>query len=229
MSKKTLINIFTFILLIVVLGGVFFIVHSTHSSKEEKLDENKEHKSTGPALTRKKDEQAKQEEKKKQEQEEKKKSKKDSDKKDKKNKSNSKENKSKNKSKNTSSSKSDKEQTKQLTKNTAFLLKKTIQDTKNSKEEAHVKDIATSKMINQVDGADDSNANKEIDIRNTSIKFKNTHHFKDKTLNGTFKYDLITKGKDSDSKKGSTTNLDQTSSVKFVKVNGKYKLDKLSK
>lgn len=225
MSKKTLINIFTFILLIVVLGGVFFIVHSTHSSKEEKLDENKEHKSTGPALTRKKDEQAKQEEKKKQEQEEKKKSKKDSDKKDKKNKSKSKES----KSKNTSSSKSDKEQTTQLTKNTAFLLKKTIQGTKNSKEEAHVKDIATSKMINQVDGADDSNANKEIDIRNTSIKFKNTHHFKDKTLNGTFKYDLITKGKDSDSKKESTTNLDQTSSVKFVKVNGKYKLDKLSK
>ncbi|PTH39446.1 hypothetical protein [Staphylococcus capitis] len=212
MSKKTL-NIISIILLVVVLGGVYLIVHSSHESKERQIEANKEQKDVGPALTGKKDKEAKQQ-KEKEEQEkkekEKEKSKNDKDKKE-------------------SSNKSTKESTKELTDNATFLLQKTIQGTKNNSEEEQVNDIATEKMINQVDGADESNASKEIDIRNTSIEFKNTHNFTDKTINGTYKYDLIMKDKDSDTKNTSTTNLDQTSSVKFIKENGKYKLDQISK
>ncbi|MGJ8462426.1 hypothetical protein ACSGFZ_03850 [Staphylococcus haemolyticus] len=209
MSKKTL-NIISIILLVIVLCGVYLIVHNAHESKERQIEANKEQKDVGPALTGKKDKEAEQR-KDQEEQAEKEKSKKDKDKNDKEEPSN----------------KSTKELTKELTDNATFLLQKTIQGTKNNSEEAKVNDIATEKMLNQVDGADDSNASKEIDIRNTSIEFKNTHNFTDKTIKGTYKYDLIMK--DSDSKNASTTNLDQTSSVKFVKENGKYKLDEISK
>ncbi|HDG8789453.1 TPA: hypothetical protein PBT65_001754 [Staphylococcus aureus] len=208
MSKKTL-NIISIILLVVVLGGVYLIVHSSHESKERQIEANNEQKDVGLALTGKKDKEAEQQ-KEKEEQEkkekEKEKSKNDKDKKESSNKL-----------------------TKELTDNATFLLQKTIQGTKNNSEEEQVNDIATEKMINQVDGADESNASKEIDIRNTSIEFKNTHNFTDKTINGTYKYDLIMKDKDSDTKNASTTNLDQTSSVKFIKENGKYKLDQISK
>ena len=215
MSKKTLLSIISIFLLLMVLGGVFLITHNSNSSKDKEPVDNKKEEKVGPALTGKKDKQDKAKE------EQERKEKKEHEKKEDKNKEN--------KSKKETSSKSDKDQEKELTKNTEFLLKKTIKGTENSDEEQRVKDIATEKMINQVDGADDNNTSKDVDIRNTSIDFKDTHHFIAKTLNGTFKYDLLMKDNDSDAKNSSTTHLDQTSSVKFVKEDGKYKLDKLSK
>ena len=221
MSKKTLINIVSIILLIVVLGGVFFLVHSTKSSNDEDQNkvEDKKSENVGPALTGNGDRQdnnSNSDENTEDEKDTKTKKESNNDEKDKSKKDSSKE----------KSSNSKKDQTSKLTKNADYVYKKTIKGTEDSSEE-HINDIATDKMIKQIEGADSSNASKEVDLRNTSIKFKNTHDFSDKKISGTYKYDLIIK--DKENKQGSITKLDETSNIKFIKEDGQYKVDEISK
>lgn len=222
MSKKTLINIVSIILLIVVLGGVFFLVHSTKSSNDEDQNKVKDKKSenVGPALTGNGDRQdnnSNSDENTEDEKDTKTKKESNNDEKDKSEKDSSKE----------KSSNSKKDQTSKLTKNADYVYKKTIKGTEDSSEEERTSDIATDKMIKQIEGADSSNASKEVDLRNTSIKFKNTHDFSDKKISGTYKYDLIIK--DKENKQGSITKLDETSNIKFIKEDGQYKVDEISK
>lgn len=222
MSKKTLINIISIILLIVVLGGVFFLVHSTKSSNDEDQNKVEDEKSenVGPALTGngdKQDNNSKADDNTEDEKDTKTKKESNNDEKDK----------SKNNSSKEKSSNSKKDQTSELTKNADYVYKKTIKGTDDSSEDERINDIATDKMITQIEGADSNNASKEIDLRNTSIKFKNTHDFSDKTINGTYKYDLIIK--DKENKQGSITKLDETSNIKFIKEDGQYKVDEISK
>ncbi|MCM5672983.1 hypothetical protein [Staphylococcus hominis] len=221
MSKKTLINIVSIILLIVVLGGVFFLVHSTKSSNDEDQNkvEDKKSENVGPALTGNGDRQdnnSNSDDNTEDEKDTKTKKESNNDEKDKSEKDSSKE----------KSSNSKKDQTSELTKNADYVYKKTIKGTEDSSEE-HINDIATDKMIKQIEGADSNNASKEIDLRNTSIKFKDTHDFSDKTISGTYKYDLIIK--DKENKQGSITRLDETSNIKFIKEDGQYKVDEISK
>ncbi|MDQ7134557.1 hypothetical protein [Staphylococcus aureus] len=215
MSRKTIINIISIIILLVVVIGVFLIVSNTKSQKEEVTENKQKNESVGPALTAKKDKEEELRREKEKQEEAKKKAAED---KDKKKKENNKQ----------SNSKSNDALTADLNKNTAYLLEKTIKGTKNSEEEKQVEELATENMIKQVEGAEDSNSDHEVDIRNTSIKFKDTHNYTDTTINGTFKYDLIVKTSKSDKSTG-TTQLNQTSAVTFIKKDGKYKLDKLSK
>nr|ADA61605.1 hypothetical protein SAP020A_030 [Staphylococcus sp. CDC3] len=222
MSKKTLINIVSIILLIVVLGGVFFLVHSTKSSNDEDQNkvEDKKSENVGPALTGNGDRQdnnSNSDENTEDEKDTKTKKESNNDEKDKSKKDSSKE----------KSSNSKKDQTSKLTKNADYVYKKTIKGTEDSSEEERTSDIATDKMIKQIEGADSSNASKEVDLRNTSIKFKNTHDFSDKKISGTYKYDLIIK--DKENKQGSITKLDETSNIKFIKEDGQYKVDEISK
>ncbi|MCA1235798.1 hypothetical protein [Staphylococcus aureus] len=170
----------------------------SNSNSEEKLETNQEEKSIGPALNGPK-EQA-----------------------DSKN-----QNKHEQKNEEKDASKKDKDQTKELTENASFLFKKTIEGSKNNKEDEQIRNIATKKMIKQIAGADSKNSNREIDVRNTSIKFENTHDFKDKVIKGTFKYDLIVKSKDK--KISDTTKINQQSAIKFIKEDDRYKLDEISK
>lgn len=222
MSKKTLINIVSIILLIVVLGGVFFLVHSTKSSNDEDQNkvEDKKSENVGPALTGNGDRQDKNsnsDDNTEDEKDTKTKKESNNDEKDKSEKDSSKE----------KSSNSKKDQTSELTKNADYVYKKTIKGTEDSSEEERTSDIATDKMIKQIEGADSNNASKEIDLRNTSIKFKDTNDFSDKTISGTYKYDLIIK--DKENKQGSITKLDETSNIKFIKEDGQYKVDEISK
>ncbi|MGX0176144.1 hypothetical protein [Staphylococcus hominis] len=222
MSKKTLINIVSIILLIVVLGGVFFLVHSTKSSNDEDQNkvEDKKSENVGPALTGNGDRQDKNsnsDDNTENEKDTKTKKESNNDEKDKSEKDSSKE----------KSSNSKKDQTSELTKNADYVYKKTIKGTEDSSEEERTSDIATDKMIKQIEGADSNNASKEIDLRNTSIKFKDTNDFSDKTISGTYKYDLIIK--DKENKQGSITKLDETSNIKFIKEDGQYKVDEISK
>lgn len=222
MSKKTLINIVSIILLIVVLGGVFFLVHSTKSSNDEDQNkvEDKKSENVGPALTGNGDRQDNNSNSDDNTEDEK-------DTKTKKESNNDEKDKSKKDSSKEKSSNSKKDQTSELTKNADYVYKKTIKGTEDSSEEERTSDIATDKMIKQIEGADSSNASKEIDLRNTSIKFKNTHDFSDKKISGTYKYDLIIK--DKENKQGSITKLDETSNIKFIKEDGQYKVDEISK
>lgn len=222
MSKKTLINIVSIILLIVVLGGVFFLVHSTKSSNDEDQNkvEDKKSENVGPALTGNGDRQDKNsnsDDNTEDEKDTKTKKESNNDEKDKSEKDSSKE----------KSSNSKKDQTSELTKNADYVYKKTIKGTEDSSEEERTSDIATDKMIKQIEGADSNNASKEIDLRNTSIKFKDTNDFSDKTISGTYKYDLIIK--DKENKQGSITKLDETNNIKFIKEDGQYKVDEISK
>lgn len=222
MSKKTLINIVSIILLIVVLGGVFFLVHSTKSSNDEDQNkvEDKKSENVGPALTGNGDRQDNNSNSDDNTEDEK-------DTKTKKESNNDEKDKSKKDSSKEKSSNSKKDQTSELTKNADYVYKKTIKGTEDSSEEERTSDIATDKMIKQIEGADSSNASKEVDLRNTSIKFKNTHDFSDKKISGTYKYDLIIK--DKENKQGSITKLDETSNIKFIKEDGQYKVDEISK
>ena len=222
MSKKTLINIVSIILLIVVLGGVFFLVHSTKSSNDEDQNkvEDKKSENVGPALTGNGDRQDKNSNSDDNTEDEK-------DTKTKKESNNDEKDKSKKDSSKEKSSNSKKDQTSELTKNADYVYKKTIKGTEDSSEEERTSDIATDKMIKQIEGADSNNASKEIDLRNTSIKFKDTNDFSDKTISGTYKYDLIIK--DKENKQGSITKLDETSNIKFIKEDGQYKVDEISK
>ena len=235
MSKKTLINIVSIILLIVVLGGVFFLVHSTKSSNDEDQNkvEDKKSENVGPALTGNGDRQDKNsnsDDNTEDEKDTKTKKESNNDEKDtktKKESNNDEKDKSEKDSSKEKSSNSKKDQTSELTKNADYVYKKTIKGTEDSSEEERTSDIATDKMIKQIEGADSSNASKEVDLRNTSIKFKNTHDFSDKKISGTYKYDLIIK--DKENKQGSITKLDETSNIKFIKEDGQYKVDEISK
>lgn len=217
MSRKTIINIISIIILLVVVTGVFLIVSNTKAQKEKAMENTNKTEKAEPALTAKKDKEEELRREKQKQEEAKKKAEEDKRKKQKKDKNDEK-----------NKTKSNDAQTAELNKNTTFLLEKTIKGTKNSEEEKRVEELATENMIKQVEGADNSNSDNEVDIRNTSIKFKDTHDYTDTTINGTFKYDLIVKTSNNDKKSG-TTQLNQTSAVTFIKKDGKYKLDKLSK
>ncbi|HEA3944443.1 hypothetical protein QI425_12970 [Staphylococcus aureus] len=188
----------TIMLALIIIGIMVVIVKMSNSNSEEQLETKQEEKSIGPALNGPKEEV-------------------DS------------ENQTKTDKKNDvkKSSKTDRDQTQELTENATFLFKKTIEGSKNNKEDEQIKNIATKKMIKQIAGADSKNSNREIDVRNTSIKFENTHNFKDKVIKGTFKYDLIVKSKDK--KNSDTTKINQQSAIKFIKEDDRYKLDEISK
>jgi cell division protein FtsN len=188
----------TIMLALIIIGIMVVIVKMSNSNSEEQLETKQEEKSIGPALNGPKEEV-------------------DS------------ENQTNTDKKNDvkKSSKTDRDQTQELTENATFYLK-TIEGSKTIKEDEQIKNIATKKMIKQIAGADSKNSNREIDVRNTSIKFENTHNFKDKVIKGTtFKYDLIVKSKDK--KNSDTTKINQQSAIKFIKEDDRYKLDEISK
>lgn len=213
MSRKTL--IISIILSIIIIGLIMMVVTLSKPNKTEQLkDENKD-KQVGPALSEKKDRQKPKNESQANKDDENKE--KPKDKKDDK----------KQKDKNT---KSEKARTKELTDNATYIFEKTIKGTENKDDESKIESIATDKMVKQIEGADTSNEDQDVDIRNTSIKFKNTHGFKDKTIKGTFQYDLIVKAKNKKDKDNpATTKLNQKSAIKFIKEGDQYKLDEISK
>ncbi|EVX44262.1 hypothetical protein U271_01824 [Staphylococcus aureus F70893] len=190
--------IITITLVLIIIGMVFIFIKMSNSNSEEKLETKQEEKSIGPALNGPKEEANSENQTKPTEKKDVKKV-----------------------------AKTDKEQTQELTENATFLFKKTIEGSKNTKDDEQIKNIATKKMIKQIAGADSKNSNREIDVRNTSIKFENTHDFKDKIIKGTFKYDLIVKSKDK--KNSDTTKINQQSAIKFIKEDDRYKLDEISK